>query len=161
MSLVSIDPGVRPLGWALWSRDALVNAGCSRAPAHVPIETALEIHRDNLGWAVRGSAVAIESMVYRPKDSTPQDLIDVQTIGLGVAGMGAAITLYRASDWKGTIPKTIHHERIRAVLSAAERAVLDRALSIVPRGNRKEVLDAVGIGCYHLNRTNRSGGPRT
>lgn len=159
--LISIDPGVKALGWAAWSDGVLQAAGCSRT-AERDLGAALAAHRAAVGLHVYGATdAAVESMQYRPTDSTPQDLIDVQTIGLGVAGMCRHVHLYRPSAWKGTIPKAVHHRRNMGALSMYEQAVTAQALADCPRGNHKEVLDAIGIGLYHLKRTTRAGVTRT
>lgn len=164
--MISIDPGTRALGWALWDHGRLVEAGASIAP-----ETAVgasDLARAHLE-AIRawggppGADVALEIMEWRRGDarSQPADLLVVQAVGCLVAGgIGGPVALYAPSKWKGTIPKEVHHERIRETLGPTERAVLSRAEQRTRASNRKEVLDAVGIGLYHLKRTNRSGGTR-
>jgi len=162
ISLLSIDPGTKNLGWAHFRLGLLWATGCSRTTLRTR-DDQVAVHKDNIlrasGHAVRG---ALESMVYNPrrKGSVPKDLLDVQMVGglvLGSCVRGTQIT-YAAHRWKGQVPKAIHHERIVKVLSPYERNILDEALSGCPRGNHKEILDAMGIGLYDLGRTRRGGG---
>lgn len=56
---------------------------------------------------------------------------------------------YRPSEWKTNIDKRIHHARIREALAPHEQAMWDA-------GNH-DVKDAIGIGMFALERTERSG----
>lgn len=157
--MISIDPGVRALGWARWADRALVACRVSRAPAAVwDLVDLAEHHAAAIG---KGSAgvVILESMEARGSRVPPQDLIDVQTVGVLTAARVGNLYLLHPSAWKGSVPKEIHHPRIRSVLSPGEAQVLD--LGLANSGSHaKEVLDAVGLGLYYLGRTNRGGGPR-
>lgn len=164
---LTIDPGVRACGWAGWGPTApgepgrLGAAGVSRVRADATIEWACREHTEQIP---RGAAhVVIESMAWRPGDarSNPNDLIAVQTVAAFLAGrMGGFLEFVPAATWKGTIPKGVHHERIRAVLEEGERRILEEALAITPKAHHKEILDAIGIGLYYSDRINRGGGAR-
>lgn len=81
------------------------------------------------------------------------DLIDVQTVGaVYVTRAAREVRFVRALDWKGNVPKDIHHKRIRKQLDSAETAVLEEALTKAPKGSHKEILDAVGIGLWAIGR---------
>ncbi len=54
------------------------------------------------------------------------------------------------SQWKGQVPKAVMNNRVLNKLSIAERVVVDSADVI--RSKRHNMLDAVGIGLYHLGR---------
>ena len=153
MILLSIDPGVKALGWALWLDGSLARAGISTTKERA-LDRAIRDHRLAVPVA---DTTALEEMRWRPGDarSQPNDLLAVQAVGIGVSSH--PITLYPASRWKGPIPKRVHHDRIRKVLGQVELAILGEAAQ---GAHAKEVLDAVGIGLYHLGRTNRSGGQR-
>lgn len=158
--LISIDPGVKALGWATWGCGGLERAGLSRTIER-DLGRAIAGHLANLEDIGPCPESAVEHMTYRPTDSTPQDLINVEAVGCAVGCSKAhRMCLYTPSTWKGSIPKYIHHARIVDVLSDNETRTLDWALRGCPKGHRKEILDAVGIGLYHLRRTNRSGGAR-
>lgn len=159
-SLVSIDPGVRALGVCVWQDGELWLAHLSRTKAR-KLSEQIEYHRTNCELAIRLDGAAVESMAYRPTDSTPQDLINVQSVGCALgASMARKLRLYPASEWKGSIEKRIHHARIVEGLMPTERAILDLALRKCPKAHHKEILDALGIGLYHLKRTSKSGGAR-
>lgn len=163
-----MDPGVRSLGAARWDSRRLTRVIVSRSPKSRTVADAVHDHREALLRAQMGEADegVIEHMQYRPQDSTPQDLIDVQAVGCTVIGSIARHVLFlKPTSWKGTIPKRVHHKRIVGQLDEQEIRVLgdlyDRVLNGKTRGNDKEALDAIGLGLFHLGRTNRSGGQRT
>jgi hypothetical protein len=170
--LISIDPGTVNLGWAAWDGlGRLVAAGCSRTVRTKSLDGKIDAHATALfrdAWKAsegRMSKNALDVLVERMqidgRQVPPKDLLDVQAVGFAVAGLlGARVVSHPPSRWKGSIPKDIHHMRIRAELEEHERRILDEALAGVPKANRKEVLDAVGLGCYHLKRTTRSGATR-
>lgn len=159
MSLVrSIDPGSRDLGWALWRFGELTRCGLARTQ-----RTALE------GRCLEFSAqlpdahrTVVEVMEWRPEDvrSRPNDLLDVQAVGCYLAGETDKASFLRARDWKGSIPKNVHHARIWDCLLPAEMEIATVALATAPKKNRKEILDAIGIGLAFARRINRGGGPR-
>ena len=169
MIVVAIDPGVRALGWARADGGRIVSCGVSRvASAHALEDVArahvTQIRRDaGLEPAPRTPLSAVvESMRWRPNDasSQPNDLLDVQTVGVLTAAMlveGVAPRLLRAQAWKRNLPKAIMHARLEAVLSDAEREVVVSALARAPKSNAKEILDACGISVYASGRVDDAG----
>lgn len=161
--LLAIDPGVRALGGAFFRDGTLLEARCSIAREgslgacvirHLSTFHGITAHRPD---------VALELMRIRAKDSRsrPDDLIDVQAAGSALAGAcRSRVTFYPPSEWKAGVPKTIHHKRLLGALVAEERLALDCALSTTPKSHHKEILDALGIGLYHLSRTTRGGMPK-
>jgi hypothetical protein len=158
---MGIDPGTRALGFAGADESGrLVRAGLSKVPrdwqgSHADLAGH---HGATIG---RGSArvAVLESMVYaKDRATTPQDLIDVQTVGcLTASRVASQVVLRRPDEWKSAIPKEIHHPRILDVLDARERTIVDAAVKAAGKTNAKEVLDAVGILLQYLKRTNKEG----
>lgn len=60
-------------------------------------------------------------------------------------GGGAAVKWVTPSKWKGSLPKDVHHDRIRRALSPAEGKIFDRA--------GPDARDAIGLGAWYLTRT--------
>jgi len=56
----------------------------------------------------------------------------------------------RPANWKGQVPKDIHHARVRACLTEEERRTLSEC--DCPRGKLHNVLDAIGLGLKTLGR---------
>ncbi len=159
---ISIDPGVKSLGVCVFEDGVLKEAAVSLVPRAVKGMTAIvDVHKENLGdLCPEADEVALELMRYRERDarSIVNDLIDVATIGAMVAAwFDCPVYLYPPSAWKSNVPKAIHQGRVLDVLEDHEKGNLLRSLRDVPKRFRKEALDALGIGCYHLRRTNKAG----
>lgn len=164
--ILSIDPGIRALGWALfvpcYHGVFLAHAGLSRTKEK-HLDQVIKEHVENILHRVSESdrqvAVSVvETMQIDGRQVPPQDLLDVQAVGFAVAASLGPVRSLRPSQWKGTLPKTVHHARIRGALESHELEILNCCLGRgVPKAHWKEVLDAVGIGCYYLKRTTRAG----
>jgi hypothetical protein len=140
--LLTIDPGT-DTGWALWGPSGLeLNGlmGCGLSDKKFPLYS---------GTAV----VWIERPVVYPRSKVPpNDLIQLALTAGQISGWyearGCKTCYVQPADWKGQVPKAIHHRRIRAELSPAERKLLDDALATLAPSKRHNVLDAVGIGLW-------------
>lgn len=60
--------------------------------------------------------------------------------------------LVKPAQWKGQIPKDIHHEQILRQLETPELLVLDQCLQNIPKSKHHNVYDAVGLGLWYLQR---------
>ena len=147
--LVAIDPGAKHLGWARFVDGVLSTCGLSKAS--MP-----GAHADNVCEGSkhdRPDVVIVEQM--SPRDLPNEaDLLRVTETGCYVAGtlQPSTFRLVPARTWKGSVPKDIHHRRVRAKLSPVELARLERGLEGVAPRLQHNVLDAVGIGLYAVGR---------
>ena len=113
---LAIDPGTRNLGFAIWNPDgARIEAcGVSRSERAQAPEHANTICRAALQAPI--DTAHVESMRWRPRDarSQPNDLLDVQTVGILSAHYAGAraIVMLEPQEWKRNLPKAIHHARI-------------------------------------------------
>ena len=155
--LVSIDPGVKDCGVALWDDNELAAAWLARGRAWD--ETSL-IVKETLaqrveGQVLRGGIVAIErpKVYHQSKQRGDQrDIISlaifVGSVATRLLSLGLQPVFYEPSAWKGSVPKDVMVERIKKKLSAEEHARVD----LPSPSLRHNVWDAVGIGLYHLKR---------
>ena len=162
--LLSVDPGLHKLGWALWSRKGeLQVASLCIAPAAksdmrtwVNMTDALyEQLLDSMDREGRGVNTLVCEMMqaYERNRSTTnhEDLLQL----CGVLGalahefQHAEMFEYRPREWKGQVPKEICHTRALAKLSDEERARIQ-----LPRDAKAklDVLDAVALGLFHLKK---------
>ena len=145
-TLVAIDPGKVNLGWAQYRDGALV--ACGLTTAHSPVA-----HARALAHLAGPDVLVLEQMA--PRDiPNAADLIAVSHTGAYVAGaLRPVVLLYpTALEWKGSVPKRIHHDRIAAKLSPDERAVVAEVAVRVPAGLLHNVWDAVGLDLWGLRR---------
>jgi hypothetical protein len=167
--IVSFDPGLREAGFAVFSGGLLARAVLIRNPE--------KVKRDGPAWysmsqevgrvfgqpTCFGTPTSWEKFafvseipqVYREGQSANVDPADLTNLA-GVVGavIGALnpneVHTYVPAKWKGQVPKDIHNKRILARLDAEERAILDAVKC--PASLKHNVIDAVGIGLFHLGR---------
>lgn len=146
MTLLSIDPGSP--GWhraqgasGFATFDALTLALAGHGPpARIPgiTEIAVEIP------AVRRAGQS---------KGRPEDLIRLAIVAGRWIGMNAPseVTEYAMSGqtWKGQLPKDVCHARARAVLTAAELALVP---SLPKTRGRLDMWDAISLGLVHSGR---------
>ena len=135
---VSIDPGLNT-GWAVWLEDedySLCACGVGEPPSIFPPPPV---------------AVTIEKpQVYPRMKVPPNDLIALAvTVGRLAARWEASdVSFVTPHEWKGSTPKDIHNARVLASLSASDLEVVKMADRAVPRGQRNNMIDAIGIGLF-------------
>lgn len=151
---MSVDPG-NDTGWAAWESSRLARCGLCHVPDYpeLPFLTGLPI--DDL---------VIELPQYYGSNSQvdPNNLISLgykvgAVIGVFVAyhsllGRKFTHAAIHSNEWKGQVPKNIHHDRELSKLDAGEKTVLQAALGKVPKGKRHDVKDAVCLGLWWLKR---------
>lgn len=139
---VAIDPGVQWCGVAVFADGALVSASLEKpekvrsswAPVDRLTIEVPQVYRAGLGKGDPNDLIAVAVEVGRLIESAWTD--DVERV--------------RPHDWKGSVPKEIHNARTLAVLSPAERACLPK----LPKTKMHNVLDAVGLGLWSLEKRN-------
>ncbi len=183
MITVAIDPGVWAMGWAIFRDRVLVSAGCSKlghaigwdhaalACGHAnEISRAIWDAKGEMAWGRNvhhdsaGVRLVLEHMVARGPEAPqrPDDLISVMAVGcLTAARLGHVSKTYTAQTWKGSVPKDVHHPRIRAALKPAELDLAADASVAAGKTNAKEVWDAIGIGLFDLGRIDSKGEKRS
>lgn len=98
--------------------------------------------------------VWIEDQVILPRSKAPPNDIVKLAQGAGRwAGRYDALAIdvhfVMPNTWKGgPVPKRISHPRIKATLSAAERAIVTAACAGHAPSVQHNILDAVGIGVW-------------
>jgi hypothetical protein len=145
--LVTIDPGVHS-GWALWGLHGLIACGLGdprscklhRVTSDDPdVDTIRDV------WIER-------PVVYPHSPVRPNDLITLALDAGRWAGIyeacGVEAHFVTPAEWKGQVPKAIHHARIWGVLSAEAQEVVEKGCRKLAPSKRHNVLDAVGLGLW-------------
>ena len=164
--LITIDPGLRGLGLAVFEKQTLVKACYVKNEAegrgyaaHVELAKGTQ---SNLRWAACGELYRSNLLVEMPRvypvmpKTDLNDLLDLSGVGGAVAAKlsssyGCAVEHVFPSDWKGQLEKQAMVARIKGKLSEAERAVVEPAASSLMHN----VYDAIGIGLWKLGRLNK------
>lgn len=136
---LAIDPGINCVAYAWFENGAIRDVGLSRVPKRLTLTEKARQHRDNLDLYM-GCRVVVERMWYRGvrnSKGTPQDLMDLNLIAghLGTEWL-------TPQEWKGSIPKKIHHKRILSKLTEHELFLVNE---VKPASLRHNAIDAVGI----------------
>ncbi|MHB8736676.1 MAG: hypothetical protein ACYC6M_15345 [Terriglobales bacterium] len=166
--VLCIDPGASCTGWALFSHKSVLlraehvsaSAADRDVPAHVYAARVAETILFRVGAPVRLLTVLIEvprihlaTKIIRGAGADPNALMGLAQFAgviMGVFfGRGVVVRRVQPAQWKGTVPKTIMVERVRARLAAPEvlRVTLPNAASA-----HHNVWDAVGIGLAFFGR---------
>jgi hypothetical protein len=158
--LITLDPGLRGCGVAWWRVDgSLAHVAYVRNPVRIGNGPAAWMGYDRAAlWDNRTDHFLSEiPQVYRAGASKgdPDDLIQLA----GVVGVFSALVSAKVywgvkpREWKGQVPKDVHHARLVKTLSEAERKMIDAS---APPSLRHNVLDAVGLGRYWFDLQRRA-----
>lgn len=143
--MLSCDPGKNHCGFALWNSSSkrLVSAELVKTP---------DLRSRVTLWAGVDTLV-IEKPIRRAREQFKMDdLISVAiVVGQVVALVNAPEVVYWAPhEWKGSLSKEVHHERVQRVLSKEEMARITMPRAVKTLGHN--VWDSVGIGLRWLGR---------
>jgi len=156
--LVSLDPGLRGCGVAWWhANGSLAHVAYLRNPVKKGDGPGAWMgYKRGIYYALHVEHFISEvPQVYRAGASKgdPDDLIQLAGV-VGVFAQAFRATTHfgvKPREWKGQVPKDVHHARLVKTLTAEEMAMVERA---APPSLRHNVLDAIGIGQWFFK--NRS-----
>ncbi len=136
--MISVDPGVHGSGVAFWFAGRL-----SAVRYYKPSEISSVL------------SVVIECPQIYPgvkSKGNPNDLIKLAFEAGRIIGLFNPVELrvIKPRDWKGTIKKEAMLKRILSKLTEEELAIVKAAN--IPKAVEHNVLDAIGIGLWHLGR---------
>lgn len=155
---VCVDPGLRGCGVAIFENAHLIHAAYVKSPEQK--ERGPVAWRAMAGavfeyveeWLPAGTLVIEVPQVYRgaQQKGDPDDLLQLVGVEgwLGGLLMPARVVGYRPREWKGQIPKDVHNRRVEKALETYELA----QFAGCPAYLKHNVLDAVGLGLFHLGR---------
>jgi len=98
--------------------------------------------------------------VYRTAQSRGVDPNDLITLAIQVGqykeffeALGRNVHLVLPRDWKGQVPKKVHHPRILSKLTPGELKIVNHQLQYLFSEKAKgDMMDAVGLGLFWLGR---------
>jgi hypothetical protein len=158
--ILSVDPGVKHVGLALWDDGELQRAWLAKTELPAICQD-ISDHTSPLFL----EEVVVERMQIYPGmrlRGDPNDLVSVTIVGAELVGMlraglrfpwpGMIATYVYPRSWKGNLKKNAHHPRIMAALSQEEISMIE-----LPRAKAlaHNIIDAVGLGLHKLGRMDR------
>ncbi len=147
--LVSIDPGVRFLGWAFFNNKRLVSCGVKKAKG---LNEMFEQCKVFESYDV--DLVVIEKpqvYIQRKMKGDANDLITIALVAGYVAALFNDVDFVKPRDWKGSVEKEVMCRRVvNRWMNEREREIL--AAKQIPKSYVNNTIDAIGVGMYHLGR---------
>lgn len=158
---IAIDPGLAKVGgsgWAKFVGGRLTAAGVVRnRPEWKTIPQRVRGQFEEFAYIAGDTPTVCESMVQRYGAGAaripPQDLIDLNLLAGALGDCWLTPT-----EWKGGVKREMEQARTLSVLTAEEKALVEAVCAKLPKGVRKEVLSAVGIGLSVAKRAHRRCG---
>jgi hypothetical protein len=138
-SVLTIDAGAN-LGWAFGRSRWLEACGLYDA-----------VSRGQEPWLVIpwAACVVVESPQAQKGDSLARqnDLYKCTQRGASVAGALRPSVLYFVwpHDWKGSVPKDVHNQRVLDRLSPEEAEIYRKASAGVVESKKNNIIDAIGL----------------
>ena len=143
--MMSIDPGTKVIGWALWQDSKLFRCGLARGKDW--IRTVSNVPKEEL------ELVVIEDQqIYRSSSIDAHSLLKLaRVVGGTVFHLQAGdVKLVKPREWKGQVPKKICNSRTLQKLQMSEKVAVE--LAQCPEGLKHNMIDAIGIGLFYLRR---------
>lgn len=176
--VVTLDPGVRGCGLAVWDSGALVTAVYLPSPERVKVRGACAIAMAQalalwlmdhtwceavVEWPVQRNTAAL-----RARRSDVSDLLGVASACALVLSLSGPVHTPTPEEWKGGVPKHIHTARVIGGALAADRLPrvkgyrssapgqlsaldLDRIEWTKRRDLNHNIVDAIGIGVRYYS----------
>ncbi len=161
MMLLSLDPGIRGCGVALFDGATLVACDYVKSPARtgddftamLAMATTVARWASNRADPYAWSMVAEVPRVYGPSKSKGDnnDLLPLVGVGCAVATSATSAMRVFPHEWKHQLSKDVCHQRIRSRLDMDETNVLNDACARA-KSLAHNTLDAVGIGLHQVGR---------
>ena len=132
-----IDPGAAT-GWSMFSGPRLLACGLYRwiGEPYLSIPSA--------------PCVVVEVPQYQHGDTPARinDLFVTTRRGAEIAGNLRARKVHyvHPHDWKGSVPKHIHNERVLSRLTSQELDIYNKAASTISKTLQNNTIDAIGMG---------------
>lgn len=150
MNVIAIDPAARSYAYAVFDHNRLVECGYGKAPKELLAR--LSVKTVYL-WVLE------KPRNYKSFSAAHKDLDMLRETLKGLSKhakrRGEKQVLLYPSEWKGHVPKRIHHRRAWKVLDQYERETLGS--SPEEEDYPHDVHDAVALGLTYIGRIQRGG----
>lgn len=155
--LISIDPGVRRAGVAIWEGVSLVDARqFYHEDGYLDLATVIYEYVE-ARWSEMRGIVIEKPQIYHEHSKQKGDQNDLIELAIVAGQIGAIlaygidvpITYYLPYEWKKQMKKEVTTPRIQEALDEKEH----KAILLPPaKKQQHNVWDAVGIGLFHIRK---------
>jgi hypothetical protein len=178
MFVLGIDPDLHSTGWAVYDGKEVVAVGCIKVPRKLTgmgaIGTMMMAAKGECWGGVVDVLVVEGQELYLGNTKNTRSILDLALcagtiMGVVYTGSGAKYVLCpKPAEWKGQVPKHIHHRRILDGLGVAYALVgttvvpEKTSLHLLPggatlkNGDWKHVTDAIGLAIWGAEKIKRS-----
>lgn len=163
-TVLGIDPDTQASGWVLWQGEAPLAYGLIRTSGRLRGYSCAAAQAEGTILLKRflrmdpPDLVVVEAQQHYPGSPVnANDLISLAACAGALIGSVASelapegrILTPLPAEWKGQVPKAIHHKRLAKDLEKLQGARFDG--EPIPKGRFKEVADALGLALWGLRR---------
>lgn len=157
---VSVDPGEKRCGYAVFTDGQLVHVGAVVTPPQSEqwLRTALYLSQEIGSWAKLGYRLYVEEMkIRRGWERAHGSMLEISrmTGALGAfwtVGEGLTPRLVDPAKWTKRAGKGEHQQKTKELLDEKEKTLLESYMARYETECHSEMVDAVGIGLYVLGR---------
>jgi len=161
--LIAVDPGVKKCAIAVFDDSHLTDAFYVTTTHHDIAAGAAEMVEQMLAHA---DDFQVRVVIERPQiyagskaKGNPNDLLDLSFVaGTFNAVMDRASAAYLPAEWKGQVPKLIHHKRLGEFFEENADVYETKVWQRISKLKKDHDLrDAVGLGLFHLTLVGKGG----
>ena len=143
-NIVCIDPAAESFAYAVFRDGYLVSVGYATNPRAIPAPKTMRFL-----WILE------TPQEYTKFQVAHKDLTRLRETLRKISNFASPhkVITYKPFEWKGNVPKEVHHKRILRALTSKETTLLPH----MDGDYEHDLYDAVGIGLFYLQRTSRGG----
>lgn len=156
--IIAVDPGLDECGLAAVNNGSLIWAALARRGTRDMASKAynvVDLMLVNMKFGGRVDLALEKPQIYtdRHRKGSQEPLIDLAILLGRITGLMDGIwdytsTYYMPAQWKGQVPKHVHHARLTQMLEDTHFSWRDR-VDWPPKSLQHNVYDAIGLAFHH------------
>lgn len=159
--VLGIDPGKKATGWAIVHNGEFKVAGLSRINTSSAVKAAKHHAKEICSVAIEHNPdsiiLEVPQVFVASGKGNPAHLVDLALLGGYIIGFLApafpkiVIKTVLPQEWKGSIPKDVHHRRLLKEMDSKSRKKLETCLDSAIKSLQHNIIDAYGLALYGCN----------